>query len=77
MVTRGWTKELINKTVNSSTITREALNKATGSSATAYFLKDGAYVVRDNITKEVIQISKIGDAGWIPDASIIDPYIPK
>ena len=25
----------------------------------------------DNVTKEVIQISKIGDSGWIPDATIV------
>ena len=74
--TRGWTKELVVETIDSSTITRKATNKATGGNATAYYRKDGSYVVCDDITAEIIQVSKIGDPDWTPDRSIEDPYKP-
>ncbi|NJL12483.1 MAG: hypothetical protein HC913_05475 [Microscillaceae bacterium] len=74
---RGWTKELIHETVNNPFTTRVASNKATGNAATAYFQKNGSYIVKDNITNEVIQISNRLDSKWVPDATIINPYIPK
>jgi hypothetical protein len=73
MSTRGWTKELIHKTVNNAFKTRSAVNKATGNTATAYFTKEGSYVVRDNVTGEIIQISNRFDPKWIPDKSIVNP----
>ncbi len=77
MTSRGWTKELLHKTVNNPHTTRPAKNRATGNAATAYFRKSGSYVVRDNATGQVVQISNRFDRNWIPDASIINPYIPK
>ncbi len=74
---RGWTKELIHETVNNPFTTRVASNRATGNAATAYFQKNGSYIVKDNITNEIIQISNRLDPKWIPDATIINPYIPK
>lgn len=74
---RGWTKELIHETVNNPFSTRVASNRATGNAATAYFQKNGSYIVKDNITNEVIQINNRLDTKWVPDATIIDPYIPK
>jgi len=74
---RGWTKELIHGTVNSPFTTRAATNRATGNAATAFFTKEGAYVVRDNVTGQIIQVSNRLDPRWIPDATIINPYIPK
>jgi hypothetical protein len=74
---RGWTKELIHQTVNNPHATRAATNRATGNVATAYFQKNGSYIVKDNITNEVIQISNRLDPNWIPDATIINPFIPK
>jgi hypothetical protein len=50
---------------------------ANGNSATAYFNKDGSYIVRDDVTGDVIQVSNRNDANWIPDATINDPYVPK
>jgi hypothetical protein len=38
--------------------TREAINKATGNPATAYYNKAGDYVVVDNVTGELVQVSK-------------------
>jgi RHS repeat-associated protein len=75
---RGWSDDLINSVLKSPHASRQAMNKATKSPATAYFARDGSYVVVDDVTKEVIQISdKTNIQGWIPDSSIINPYIPK
>ena len=49
---------------------RKALNKATGNVATAYFTSSGAYVVIDNVTKEIVQLSNINDSNWVVDATI-------
>lgn len=77
MAGRGWTQELIHNTVNNPFTTRVATNRATGNAATAFFQKNGAYVVKDNVTNQVIQISNKLDPKWIPDATIINPFIPK
>lgn len=79
MSKRGWTDSSINKTINEPYTTRLAINKTTPTRnpATAYYNKDGSYVIRDNITGDIIQISKRGDVNWIPDSSIVNPYIPN
>lgn len=66
---RGWTEKLIKETILKN-VGRKAINKATGNAATAYFTSSGAYVVIDNITKEIIQISNIYDPNWVVDATI-------
>ena len=76
MARRGWTTELIHGVVNAPFATRVALNRATGNAATAFFTKEGFYVVKDNVTNEIIQISNRLDPGWVPDASIVNPYRP-
>lgn len=76
IVKRGWTLDTIQEVVNNPYTTREAVNKATGNAATAYYNKAGDYVVVDNITGELLQTSKFGDTGWIPDSTIINPYKP-
>ena len=73
---RGWTMDTMNKVVGKPYTTREAFNKATGNAATAYYNKAGDYVVVDNVTGELVQTSKFGDPGWIPDATINNPYKP-
>ena len=55
---------------------KDAVNKAKGNAATAYYNIAGDYVILDDITGELIQLSKFGDVGWIPDSSIINPYRP-
>ncbi|MDR3715556.1 MAG: colicin E5-related ribonuclease [Puia sp.] len=77
MARRGWTSELMHGVINAPFTTRVALNRATGNAATAYFTKEGFYVVKDNVTNEIIQISNRLDAGWIPDETIVNPYIGK
>jgi len=56
--------------------TRVSFNKADQTPATAYYTKDGAYVVVDDATHQVLQVSDINDPGWIPDSSIVNPYKP-
>ena len=49
------------------------ISKATGNAATAFFTgpgATGAYVVIDNVTKEIIQISDRFDPNWIIDQTI-------
>jgi hypothetical protein len=77
MARRGWTKELIHDVVNNPFAMRIAKNRATGNYATAFFTSEGYYVVKDNVTNEIIQISNRLDPGWVPDATIILPYIGK
>ena len=76
MAQRGWTSELIHGVINNPVATRTTVNRATQHAATAYFTKEGFYVVKDNITNEVIQISNRLDPGWVPDATIVNPFKP-
>ncbi len=76
MSKRGWNVELIDSTIQNPYTIRDAINKATGNPATAYYTVTGDYVVVDNLTGDIVQISKYGDTGWIPDNTIINPYYP-
>jgi RHS repeat-associated protein len=74
---RGWTNQSIVNTVRKPFTTRMATNKATGNPATAYFNKDGSHVIVDDVSGDLVQISdRTNIANWIPDPSIINPYIP-
>lgn len=80
---RGWSKKSINEVVNKPFTTRKATNKATGNTATAYFREDGHYIVRDDVTGDLVQMSDTninvgkGEGQWMPDSAIEDPYIPE
>ena len=69
MAKRGWTNQLVKETILKN-VGRKAFNRATGNAATAYFTSSGAYVVIDNITKEIVQISNRFDSNWVIDATI-------
>jgi len=79
---RGWSQNSVDNLVNNPHTTRESINKATGNKATAYFRKNGHYVVRDDVTGDIVQMSDTklivgaGQEQWRPDTSIKDPYIP-
>ncbi len=88
---RGWSRGSINSLVNNPFTTRAATNRATGNAATnratgnaatAFFRADGHYVVRDNITGELVQMSETrltvgtGAGQWAPDSTIVNPFIP-
>jgi hypothetical protein len=63
MVTRGWTKQEILDTVNAGKAF-PAVNKATGGAATEFVSASGKFVVVDNATKQVIQVS---GPGFLPN----------
>jgi hypothetical protein len=77
MSRRGWSADDINQTIESPYTTRSATNRANGNQATAYYRRDGSYVVRDNKTGDVVQVSNRNDPTWVPDATINDPYRPQ
>lgn len=76
LTSRGWDQSSIDNVVNGPVHTSTATNRATGNPATAYFDSSGNYVVRDNVTGDLVQMSNRNDPNWIPDPSITDPYIP-
>jgi len=68
---RGWTEHEIRAAVDRGPIGRSIDH--TGSrtdSATVYGSKQGGYVVVNDRTGRVVQISDRNDAGWIPDSRI-------
>jgi len=73
MGSRGWDTAAIDDTIQAPSSTSPATNKATGAGATAYFNSDGSYVVRDNATGTIIQISNRNDPNWVPDPTIQNP----
>lgn len=77
MRNRGWTKESVGELVDDAFTTRKSTNKARGNNpATVYYDEKGNYVVVDDVTNEVVQISDRFDPEWNPDNTIIDPYMP-
>ncbi len=72
--TRGWDQSSIDELVNGPVHTSPAVNRASGNPATAYFDDAGGYVVRDDLTGDLVQMSDRFDPDWIPDSSIVDPY---
>ena len=77
MNSRGWTEDLIRNTVDNPYTIRTSVNKATGNSATVFYTQQGSYVIVDDVTKAIVQISdNINPSTWAPDLSIVDPYIP-
>lgn len=78
MNSRGWTDSLIRNTVDDPYIVRDSVNKATGNSATVFYTQQGSYVIVDDVTKAIVQISdNVNPSTWAPDLSIINPYIPN
>ena len=73
MASRGWTTITINEVVADPAATSPAFSRLTGNAATAYFNTYGGYVVVDNVTGDVVQISNLNDPNWMPDSSITDP----
>jgi len=73
---RGWDSASVKNIVDTPYTTRPTVNRANGNPATAYYGKDGSYVVVDNVTNEIIQVSNKFNPNWQPDPNIIDPYLP-
>lgn len=78
MNSRGWTEDLIRNTVDNPYTIRTSVNKAIGNSATVFYTQQDLYVIVDDVTKAIVQISdNINPSTWAPDLSIVDPYIPE
>jgi filamentous hemagglutinin family protein len=76
LVERQWTIEAIIDTIDNPYTVRVSTNKFTGNTATVFYEKDGSYVIVDDGTGDIVQISDRGDPNWIPDPRIINPYRP-
>lgn len=76
MPRRGWTENDIKDVLENPSATAKTINKATGNSATQYYRSDGYYVVRDDVTGEIIQVSDRTDPDW-KDSLTNKPVEPK
>ena len=77
MENRGWTTDSVKDVIDNPYITRTSTDLATGNQSTAFYTQDGAYVVVDSITLDIVQVSDaLNPIQWIPDSNIIDPYTP-
>lgn len=77
MERRGWSEESFRETIDSPYTTRKSKNLSTGNDATVYYKEDGSYIIVDDVTNEVVQVSDANNPEeWIPDSNIIDPYMP-
>jgi hypothetical protein len=76
MPRRGWTTSLVEETIRDPERTgktrdqRVVGGESRNDPATAYFRDDDSYVVRNDRTKDIVQLSDRNDPRWIPDARI-------
>ena len=65
---RGWTSELVGETVTSPAETHPVWDYTAGNrqAATAYVRANGSYVVVNDSTHQIVQVSDRGDAEWQP-----------
>lgn len=64
---RGWNDKRIGEAINEPVGTVNWTDQRKGQNnapVTAYYHKDGGYVVRRNDTGEIIQVSQVGDPNW-------------
>jgi hypothetical protein len=67
---RGWTLESIEDVVENPAMTRSdptIINRATGNPVTYYYRADGYYVVIDDVTGQVVQVSDLFNPSWIDE----------
>ncbi|WP_459480978.1 colicin E5-related ribonuclease [Clostridium saccharoperbutylacetonicum] len=57
MTQMRWTESTVRDIVSNTYTTCESINKATGNSATVYYNEARGYVIIDDITKSVVQVS--------------------
>ena len=67
---RGWTQQSIEGALKNPVRTGTAINRATGNPATAYFTGPNQYVVVDNVTHDIVQVSDLTDPNWNVDSGI-------
>ena len=68
---RGWDRDSVSDAVSNpmrTVLTRDTRNISGGGvmndPATAYYSRNGGYVVRNDLTGDVVQVSNRNDAGW-------------
>ncbi|WP_246118837.1 colicin E5-related ribonuclease, partial [Alkalibacillus haloalkaliphilus] len=73
MNNRGWNDNLIQNTLQNphrTQVTRDTRYRPDGTRnndpATAYIRDDGSYVVRNDRTGDIVQVSKRNDPNWVP-----------
>lgn len=71
MQNRGWTPELAQRVYERPARLGRAVNRANQQAATAFFLPDASYLIVEDATGDVVQISNRNDPLWMPDASIV------
>lgn len=67
---RGWSYDQIDDAINRG-VKGTSTNMATGNPCSVYLSENGSYVIVDDVTNELVQLSKFGDPTWIPDPRII------
>jgi len=71
LAARGWTEQEIRDAVDAPPIGTSTDNtKRRPEPAAVYGSKDHGYVIVNEITRQVVQISDKTDPGWIPDSRI-------
>lgn len=69
---RGWTEQEVRDAVAEGPIGISTDNTDSKSdTATVYGSRQGGYVVVNDVTRRVIQISDRNDPGWVPDSRIV------
>jgi RHS repeat-associated protein len=76
---RGWDAASVHDTVNNPDKVLDATDRRGGKDAPAhaYLNPDGSYVIVNDATGEVVQVSHRNDPAWIPDSSIKEKDPPK
>lgn len=73
-IKRGWTGNDVQAVLDNPAETQAGIDASTGNSATVYYREDGRYVVCNDITGNVFQVSDTRDANWIdPFDEVIRP----
>jgi RHS repeat-associated protein len=62
---RGWSPANIDQTLQYPALTREGIDKRTNQKVTYYYRSDGHYVVQNDITGEILQVSNTTNPNWI------------
>jgi hypothetical protein len=70
---RGWTRESVRATIRNPHGTARGVYKGNGDPATYYFNEDGSFVVRNDRTRDVIQLSDRKDPSAFKPEIIPDP----
>ena len=70
---RGWTSDSLNNVLNNPAETKPASNWGNDNPATVYYDPDGNYVIVDDVTGEIIQVSEVGDPDWEDNSGMAPP----